>query len=211
MPFVPVNNVAMLEIRQLLDAQQVENTLYFLNETGWTAGELLTLATNAAVWHSNNMLPLLSQSLTLHECFVTDLTTSTSGVAVFPVSPPGSGSVIEESMSNNVAACVSIRTAKRGRANRGRNFIAGIPTNVVTHNTLSTTFADAIVDAYATLRTTMAASQFEMVVVSRYSGYTIVGGKKVPTPRTAGLVEPVVSFSFTDLTVDSMRTRLPNH
>ena len=212
MPHIPVVNVALAEVRQLLDGQNIENTLYFRRQAAvWEPGSLAGLANMVADWFADEMLPLLSVSLQLVEVFVTDLTTATSGVASYAVGMPIAGGAATESEANSIAACISLRTAKRGRANRGRNYIAGIPNTEVTHNTLSGGLMTNLVAAYNTLRANADVMEFEQVVVSRYSGFTIVNNKKKPTPRVTGLIEPVTNATFTDSTVDSLRTRLPHH
>jgi len=211
MPFIIVPNVAMLELRQRLDGEEIENTTYWENTAPWTGASLLVLANLGVDWWVDQLAPNLSNGLTLVEGFASDQGSATGAVASYSVGLPAPGSVFNESLPNNVAACISIRTAKRGRANRGRNYIAGIPENQVSQNTLAAPFLAALVSAYDGLLADGTAAGFTMQVVSRFEGSSIVDGKKKPTPRLFGLAEPVTGFSFTDSTVDSLRTRLPNH
>lgn len=211
MAYVPVANTAMVELRQQLDGEEIENTTYWTTTGAWTIGGLQALANFLADWWVDSLAQYLSSAIKLNEAFATDLTTNTSPVASYTTGLPAFGLVGQESEPNNVAACLSIRTANRGRSNRGRNYIAGIPGGSVTQNTLSSDWMANVHAAYTGLKTDALANDFTMVVVSRYSGFTIVGGKKKPTPRAAGLITPVTNFSWTDDTVDSLRTRLPNH
>jgi len=201
----------MAELRQQLDGEQIENTSYWTTTGAWTIGGLEALANYLADWWVDTLSPYLSSGIKLNEVFVTDLTSNTAPVASYTTGLPAFGLVGQESEPNNVAACLSIRTANRGRANRGRNYIAGIPSGSVTQNTLDAEWLANVHSAYSTLRTDALTNDYTMVVVSRYSGYTVVGGKKKPTPRASGIITPVTNFSWTDDTVDSLRTRLPNH
>ena len=211
MAYVPVLNTAMCELRQQLDGEEVENTTYWTTTGAWTIGGLQALANFMADWWTDTLSQFLSSGIKLNECFVTDLTSNTAPVASYTTGLPAFGIIGQESEPNNVAACLSIRTANRGRSMRGRNYIAGIPSGSVTQNTLSGDWMASVHSAYVDLLSSALTNDFTMVVVSRYSGYTIVGGKKKPTPRAAGVITPVTNFSWTDDTVDSLRTRLPNH
>lgn len=201
MPFTPVPDTIQMELRHLLDGQMVENTLYFRNNNGaWGDQEAATFAQTIGAWYAGGPLDQLSQDLTLREVYITDLSSVSGFTVTVPLVPPTPGGVAEESMSNNVAVCVSFRTAFRGRSFRGRNYLAGIPIGAVLHNTLTTGFVNAINDAYGDLQSIVNAVGVEWVVVSRYSGGVL---------RPTGIATPVQAAFLTDTTVDSQRRRLP--
>lgn len=211
MPFVPVENTALVEMRYTYQGEPVENTLYFLSEIAFDVAALNALGLACRDWWTTFLFPLQSVHVSLREVFVTDLTSDISPAVSITAGLPSAGSIAGEAMSNNVAPCISFKTANRGRSFRGRNYLVGINIDQVSGNAIVGTYATAMTSAYEELFSIAGALDLTWVVVSRFSGFTIVDGKKVPTPRAAGLATPIVSVLFTDLTVDSQRRRLPGH
>lgn len=200
MAFVPVPNVAMVEIRGSVDSQDVENTLYFEKAGTIVDGDLANIAGNTRTWVTDEWLQAVGSAWQGRELVVTDLTTATSGQV--SVSLSGETGVIEEAiMPNNVTACVSFRTAFRGRSFRGRNYMPAIPISAVTGlNELTTGYMNNVANRYANLIANPILPSWSWVVVSRFTNNA---------PRTSGIGTPVVSVIFADNTVDSMRRRLP--
>lgn len=211
MAYVPVENTAMVELRYLLNGEPVENTLYFHGETAFDTTSLNALGLAIRDWWVTDVFPIQSVHASLREVFVTDLTTATSGAVSVTAGLPSSGALTGESMPNNVAPCISFKTAQRGRSFRGRNYLIGFSVDQVSDNDVAPTVITDYTEAYNNLLAVAGALDLTWVVVSRFSGFTLVDGKKVPTPRAAGLSTPVVNALFTDTTVDSQRGRLPNH
>lgn len=211
MPFVPADKVAEVELRYLLDSQRVENTLYFKATDIIDAGMLNALAALVETWWEDNVQAHLSSDIELNEVFATDLTSSTGPVSSFTTGLPLGGTVGVEAEPANVAPCISFKTANRGRSFRGRNYIPGIPGTFVAGNHMSGEWMADMVDAYEALNAAVSGESWVHVVISRFSGSTIVDGKKIPTPRVAAVVTPVTTYSFVDDVVDSQRGRLPNH
>jgi len=114
-----------------------------------------------------------------------------------------------KSFPGNVTMAVSFRTSAAGRSGRGRNYIAGLVDLRDGNSLLDDVYAGQLVDAWSGLRTLGSEDGWAQVVVSRYSGYTIVDGKKVPTPRAEGITNEVNTILLTDRTLDSQRRRLP--
>lgn len=200
MPFVPAENVAQVELRQRLDDQRVENTLYFLKTVPISIGDLETISDVMRLWWEEALAPQVSLDLTLVEVFVTDLTTDTSPTFSNSPSSPIPGEIAKEALPNNVALCVSFRTAGRGRSSRGRNYVAGLDIDSVLHNTVDPSRVEGIANAYQDITPRLDGLLFDWVVVSRFSG---------GVPRSAALVQPITSVIVVDPTVDSQRRRLP--
>lgn len=198
-------------MRYQYDSQRLENTLYFLSPSPITIGMLVTLGGVLNDWWQANWQPLVATEVELTEIFLADLTSETGSIYSFVAGLPLGGTVGAEAMPANVAPCISFRTGVRGRSFRGRNYLIGIDVDNVASNHIAADYLTDAIDAYNALATAVAAEDWQHAVVSRYSGYTVVDGKKVPTPRVAGLATPVLSYAFTDDVVDSQRGRLPNH
>jgi hypothetical protein len=207
MPFVPVPDTVLVEVRMELDSQKVENTLYF--EGGSIdATAAAGIATGIIAWWVDNYSPITTTALALREVVVTDLSSDTG----FQVSEVPDGLVTgtistSPAFPNSVSLAVSFRTANRGRSFRGRNYVVGITDSQVTLNTMDPTTVSAWHDAYTALLATAASLSVEWVVVSRFSGVDPTTRK--PIPRATGITTPVTTVVVTDPTVDSQRRRLP--
>jgi len=207
MPFVPVENTALIEVRMLLDNQKVENTLYCLNDGGWDATSLAELATEVKDWWNDSYSQLCTTDVTLREVVCTDLTTETGAQATVS-GAGGVGAVGGGSFPSNVTLAVSFRTGLRGRSFRGRNYIVGVGgTEQLGINTLDADYVANVATQYNNLFTEVFTGDFVWVVVSRYSGVDPDTGK--PIPRVSGVTTPVTTVLVTDNTIDSQRRRLP--
>jgi len=208
MPFVPVANTVMVEIRYLLDLQHIENTLYFESAGAPTPATITQLINAVEGWWIANLKPLIPTAVTLVEFVGTDLTTASGPQVTLPPVGPQAGSVADPVLPNNVTIAISFRTGLRGRSFRGRNYHPALWETGVISNTLQNTIVAAIQAAYNALIVDAAviAAGFTWVVVSRFSGVDANGD---PIPRAAGVTTPVLSALIVDPTIDSMRRRLP--
>jgi hypothetical protein len=192
-----------------LDSQLIENTLYFSKATAVAPEDLASLVETVNETIRGNLIPLLSNVIQLLRVIGTLMDVIDGITYISTTSLPLAGGISEEPVPSNVAGCISIRTGASGRSFRGRNYIPAIPNSLVSLNTISSVFTSDVEGAYAQLRTNVDAIGWTHVVVSRFSGFTIVDGKKVPTPREEGIATPVINAFFVDATVDSQRRRLP--
>ncbi len=207
MPFIPVENVALIEALMLYDGQKVENTLYCLNDAGWDAASLTEVATEFRDWWAASYAQLCSSEVSLRAVQATDLTTDTAGQVV--VDGAGAlGLVGGGGMPSNVSLAVSFRTGLRGRSFRGRNYVVGIGgTFQEGINELDEDFITNVGVQYTNLLTDVFTGDFVWVVVSRFSGVDPDTHK--PVPRETGVATPVTNVVVVDNTIDSQRRRLP--
>ena len=207
MPFVPVPDSVEVEMRMLLDAQHIENTLYFNQVGGWTIADMTALANALLIWWTTQYSDQASVQLSLNEIKVTDLSSATASTVTVPAPTPHPvGSDAFQALPNNCTVCVSIRTNLRGRSFRGRNYYAGISENVVDQNTVQAAALAVILAAYNGLFTVASTLGVDWVVVSRFSGVDAAGK---PIPRTTGISTLVASVAIVDPVIDSQRRRLP--
>lgn len=208
MPFVPVTNTAAVELRMLMDDQQVENTLTFRLGATLTPSNLLTLCNDLEAWWIANYAPQTNAQNSLVEIVATDLTTATGpSISVSPVGgDPGGGS--GDFLPMNASLAISFRTASRGRSFRGRNYFVGLSEGQVTGNTVDLAVVAALQDAYELLLPVggIFTDDWIWVVTSRFSGVDVDGR---PIPRAAGLTTPITNVVIVDRTIDSARRRLP--
>lgn len=209
MPFVPVPNTVQVNTVFEMDGQEVEMTSYFEKAGGVTLTNIEDLLDRINALLVTGLLPFLGNTIKLIRLVGNLLDAADSLQAILNIDPAVEGGATGAAAPNNVALCMSLRTASRGRSFRGRNFIPGIPRDLITESSVNTGSVTAYTDFYAAYMDVGADLGFEMVVVSRYSGYTVVDGKKVPTPRVTGITTPVTAAYVVDRTVDSQRRRLP--
>lgn len=202
MPFQPVVDVAQVVLEGRVDSQMTINDLYFMiSGGGITPVNLAALVTSVRSWWIGELIPNLSDDWTAVRVIGVDLTTVTGPRS--ELATVATGGMAGEANPNNVAACVSIRTAQRGRSARGRNYVPAVPSTMVTLNTMDEEWMAAVIDAYTSL---VGAGTFvpgwEMVVVSRF---------EAGAARAAGLAIPVTGVTFTSNSVRSMRSREVGH
>lgn len=201
MPFVPVADTLMAELRFISQGQKIENTLYFQGSAGVSSSLASDLGDALISWWDTQFQPITSDTMSLVEVFVTDLTTDTSFTVSDTAGLPLTGASTTEALPANVAHCVSFRTAQRGRSARGRNYVAGMTEADTNGSLISSTIVADHVTAYTIL---LGAGAFvpglEWVVVSRFHN---------GAPRVAGLAIPITNVLSVDAVVDSQRRRLP--
>lgn len=202
MAFQPTPDVAGVRLQGVMDSQLTINDLYFqISGGGINAAGLVNLAVNVADWWTLNVVPLLSDDFSSVRVVCTDLGSDTGPIGEAPAAAVGGEAI--EAVPNNVAACVSFRTAQRGRSGRGRNYVPGIPGSKVDLNTLDATFITNLVAAYILL---VGAGTFipgwQWGVVSRQTAGEV---------RTAGLFIPITSVLMVGNSVRSMRSREIGH
>lgn len=208
MPFIPTPDTAEAVLSFSDAGELAQNTLYFTQAGGWTAGSLLTLCNDLDTWYEGSVLPLLSSSLALIAIVCTDIETQFGAQA--GISSTAVGGVGTEQAPNAIAACVGFRTGIRGRSFRGRNYVPGIPNAAININILDPTFMIDIVTGYEAILPgggVFAGGVPLWTVVSRYSGVNPTTG--APIPRAAGITSQVTEVRFSDNIVDTQRRRGP--
>jgi len=208
MPFVPAPNTALIEVVYEWDGQVVENTLYYEKNTTPILTDLAALTDAVRAYIIDQVLPALAATIQLVRVVGTLLDTIDGLQAFSTTDLPMSGSG-GASVPNNVSICVSLKSANRGRSARGRNFIPGLPTAGFVESEMTPTLRAAFQTAWNGLITVAAEDGWTQVVCSRFSGFTIVDGKKVPTPRPEAVNYAIVSAQIIDDVADSQRRRLP--
>lgn len=201
MPFIPVPNTVLAEVRMAIHGQRVENTLYFTHSAGWTTATATTLANNLITWWTVNVKPQVVAELELIEVVVSDLNVADSFQVTVPSPTPHPvGSASGEGFPNNVSLTISLRTANRGRSFRGRNYLVGIPENVGSLSQVTSAYAAAVQAAWNTIPASTASAGGVWVVASRFHN---------KLPRVTGVTTPITAVVIVDNFVDSQRRRLP--
>lgn len=185
-----------------MDGCQTINDLYFeISGGAIDAVNIQTITGLVGSWFATSLAPNLSEDWAPVRAVGVDLGSPTGPTA--SVGLGGAGGVTGEAAPNNVAACISLRTAQRGRSFRGRNYIPGIPNSLITLNTLDTGFINDLTTVYLMLvgPGTFAAG-WQLGVVSRQQAGSLLA---------SGVITPVVDVLFTTPFVRSMRSREVGH
>jgi hypothetical protein len=200
MAFIPMTGGYRWSAVYNFAGEVCQNSVWFLGPLGTPA---TVAALNGAMldnW-SAHVMPLLNPLVRLDSSVAVSWDTDASPYDVLVPPGPVVGGQVGPCEANNVAFCLSIRTALRGRSFRGRIYLPGISTNILEDtNHVSTTFAgtaqEQVYEAYVSL----APEGFTPVVASFRFGRV---------PRAAGVGTPVINVIATDTVLDSMRRRLP--
>lgn len=182
------------------DGSRASNTLYFTSPDAGDTGEADALINAIETWIDTEWQPLAANSWKAVLIEYRHLI-SGSGI-VLNKTIEYQGAVVSESAPNNVTIALSFRTGYAGRSRRGRNYFVGAAEIDIANNELSSTVAASYIEGYEAIKTITAGAGWTWVVYSRYENNE---------PRTTGLTTPVQTVILTDLIVDSMRSRLPNH
>lgn len=201
MAFVPAPNIVMVEVRALLDSQQIENRFMVDALTAVTPTNLDDITNFVSVWAQAHYFPLLPNAVSLREVVGTDLTTQNG--QQHTIVPSGSviGGTAQAPMPNETSFCVSLHTGSRGRSARGRSYVLALGKGQVAGNIIDSGYLTSMVAAYQELIDTLSTNGFALVVVSYRAN-------KVPRPG-GPVYFPITTAVATDNIVDSMRRRKP--
>lgn len=201
MPFIPAPNIVMAEVRASLAGQDIENRFMIDVLTTPDAALVSDVANIVNVWAQGTYFDHLPNAVTLREVVATDLTTSDGAQHTITPTGPFTGALTEEPMPNEVSFCISLRSGSRGRSARGRMYVLAMTKFAVVGNFLNAARADLHRQDMQDLIDVVAGQGWQMVVVSYVTNNA---------PRPGGPVYyPIVTATFEDLTVDSMRRRKP--
>src|SRR5690242_15364133 len=169
MAFVPVTNVAEVDMIYTVLGENCENVFHVLSDTGWDTTKLTNLCTLFQNWESTNGASARHNSTAFIKVVARDLTTATSGrVEQAPTSPiSGTGSTTPA--PNNVTIAIKHITGLAGRSFRGRTFWIGLGDDMVSGNNITSGNRTAILTRMGTLLTNVnAVSGQHLVVVSKF-------------------------------------------
>lgn len=200
MAFQPAVNCAQIQVRGTLFGQQVMNTFYALYPDAYTQEDLDSLADDIDGWVSGAYKVLCHSAYSYTGTLVRGLTSEIDLIAENNDSA-GAGTAGGSGLAANTALAVKRRSAFTGRGARGRVFLPAIPTSGLTDNvTITAAYRTAVETALNAIRGIISTDGATEVIVHR-----VASGVPLATAAFYTVVEYVVM----NLTVDSMRRRLP--
>lgn len=202
MEFIPFVNVCQTELVYLWDGQVCATVLHYAKASPWTLDHMDELGDGIVAKWGAFMPGRMAPTIAWTGIKMTDLSSQVGPVLNYQGTLPKVGVNGNPSMPNSIALCVTKRTALRGRSYRGRIYHPGLVENDVTGNTVDSTIAGLIANAYENLisiNLPVSIDEAIMVVASR---------KQNGDWLAEGIATPVTHMDV-NLTVDSQRRRLP--
>lgn len=199
MAFVPTASTVTFEARYSLNGALIENCLaFYIGAIPFaTAAPQICTAYEQQVWL---VLRDFSTADTIYrEGYVTDQSsaegpTYTQAATV----ATASGTVLTDSVPNNAALVISLRSQSRGRSGRGRNYIGGLAEGLKVNSIWQPAPIAALLAAYENMRAVLQTSSITNVVLSKVSN---------GVPRTAGATYVITDYVNTTPAVRSQRRR----
>lgn len=180
----------------ILDNQNVENTFHYHVTGTINFAKLNAMSTTYFSWVSAHLSDWPTNAQVL-KTYLRDLTSQTGAVGEFTPLTPLVGTKVGTALPNNVTFSIKRDSQLAGRANRGRLFQIGITdTDRSDDNHIASSRANAWRDHLNTLLNSMISDNAaQEVILHRLLGtYTVIQG-----------------YTYSDLTIDAMRRRLPDH
>lgn len=200
-----VPKVARFELHYLVAGEKMMNVFHVrATTTSWAEADLDACEAAFESWFSTTASQYLNDSLFFYEVLATDLTNLSGIRKIYPIDPPLQGNMNNELLPANVTFAIKANIGTRGRGTAGRTFWPALGDTQVTNESMQGAAANLIRTAMNTLITDIGAvTNVDSLVVPHF----VVGGVRPPSVSASD----VISYNYTDLTLDSQRLRLPNH
>lgn len=196
MSFVPAPGIVTMQAIWLLDNQPVENTYAYQVAGTINLAKLNAMANTYITWAAAHVSawPTNAQVLKL---YLRDMTTESSVTSEFVPTAAVVGTKVGVTLPSNVTFAVKRMTNLAGRKNRGRIYWIGLTDNDRTDdNHIASSRALQFVTNSNTLLAAELADNSATEVVYH---------------RSLGTGTVITGYTYTDLTIDAMRRRLPDH
>jgi len=199
MAFIPVPNTAAVVIAYTYAQQRMINTYHVERQSPWDIVQLTLLAQNVRNWFVLNVLPLLSSDGVFLQTIATSLESASAPQFTITESPPPAGGTLIAVLPGGSCACITQRTALRGRSFRGRTYLSMLPQSSLAQGRFTGAFVAFLDSAFEQLRLDLIAAAWTWVVVSRQQG---------GVPLASGVTTPVTAVDVNQ-DPDSQRRRNP--
>lgn len=199
-PFIPVEDVARLELIYTVNGERCENVGFLHNPAGWTTADMLETLIQAVDQWADTIAIGVSSDVQLVLLKLTDLSAEEAAGVEYVPEAATLGQVESPALPNNVTLATKFSTGLTGRSNRGRHYLVGIPTNEVDGNQVVSGYADGIAAKWRDFY-----SAFESLPVP--STHVVVSFCHDNAWREVGDFHQVLTYS-TEGNIDSQRRRL---
>lgn len=207
MPFIPIPNGVSVEMIYTMGTQRFENVYTVTKGTPATLADLNALVTLMRNWEQVTARLQRTNQVFLVQVDATALDAPGAPAVTVPVLPSIGGSQNNGITAGFITVAVKHTSGLSGRSFRGRSYWIGLGATDITFNDLlSQARVDAIAATYNTLRTNLLAAGWTFCIASKYSGVTIVDGRRRAVPRAVGILTPVAA-STAERGIDTNRHR----
>ena len=194
-------NIAKLTLVGSWNGQLYNNVTYWDQDSGaWDAADLVNLAVAYGTWVQEELAPILSEAIQFTRVDALSMVGPEAPFGNLVFGAPVVGGLEVESVSNSLAACLTITTPFSGRSSRGRQYVGGLAAADVVENVIQPAKVAALNNAFAELIDGAGFDGFHLGVYSQFSG-----GEE----RPAGVFRRAISIQLRDNIIDSQRRRLP--
>jgi hypothetical protein len=186
MAFIPVPQCALARIKFEVGLVKLDASigLWFQRET-FTTTEMNALADDLDSDFVTDLSAIYTNACKAKEIKIYDMRAEDGAVVTKAISRAGTGGDLP--LSPAVSACVTFQNTKRGRWNRGRNYVPGLDEDWCDEIDIQQAKCDAIAAVYENTLMTGLPAGWTWVVVSRHFDHA---------PRAAGVYVPVTSVSI---------------
>ncbi len=188
MAFIPLVNGAQVEVRYIWLGQHVENRWFILFPSAPSASDIQDAATDFDTWAQDDLMPLMTNQISYIETVCTDWTTDTGFQYTFTPTSPVPGAVDASSVPSQAAILISERTGFRGRSQRGRTYLPGGRTDVLTLGKWTDVYVALVDAAMVAIPGLGDTTPYALVVASFFSGVDV---DHKPIPRDTGVATPI--------------------
>jgi len=200
--FIPFADCVEAVLMGEVAGQAAYLTQGYLKVGGFDTTDMDTLADLLALWLSDTLVTNQQAGITWTSVKVTDLTSQFAPVVFSTNTLPASGAVGGAALTNQACFVMSMKTAKRGRSFRGRNYIPSIPpAGLATPTSWSGSEVTAQESAYNDLALAAATAGWTPVILSRQEN---------GVRRTTGVAEPITEY-IGRTAVGTQRRRIIGH
>lgn len=204
MPHQDATNVTRIQLNFSLDGNNASNILHARSTTRPDEAALDALAVVLDAWLVSDWKPISSSDWSALSMVLTDLTDVTGIRKTYGLTQPFVGNLAVDAFPPNATIAIKANIGRRGKGINGRVFWIGLPEDAANGSTLQTGIANGITDALTNLNTLVAQMpEYDGLCIPHF----VVGGVRPPVADNS----LVTSYTIADFTIDSQRTRLPNH
>lgn len=200
MAFQKVTQTADIIITYLANSVLMQNVLNAFLATPYDLADLQALADAVDAEVAASWLPIQSLDCSYIRTTVRGLEFENDQEATADLNA-GPGGNVAEGLPNQVTFSIKKQSGLTGRSARGRLYWIGIPNNdlQLDENKLKIPEADAIEAAVDSMRAAITATDWQAVIVSRFTG---------GVQRAAGVVFNWVGSDAVNINIDTQRRRL---
>lgn len=197
MAFTAIPDVVRVIVRFTMGTFEFSNTFHCY-KASFTLSEQTTLAAAIDLWFGTNWRPNWPTDITYLRTDAYDMRSSIAPVVSINTGT-GPGAQAADTLPLNVAMCVTLRTAGRGKSSRGRVYLAGFSESDITDGVFSGAAMTKGSSVVGSVNTTITNSGFQ---------YSVVSMQTNGVPNLPPLVQPVTAWEVRNGVPATQRRRL---